>query len=148
MLFRSGSNEIVDIEVPIQYPPPWVRPKHGGIVRRNNDAWREDDDFDETSETFVFENDLWVKQIVKDPDVGEVIHLVLVQPDGPNNPKQVVEFFIPSEDVARGDKLRGTLARNGVHGAITPARGALLQQYIESWVGYLKHHKKIGRAHV
>ena len=140
-LVHKGSNEIVDIEVPIQYPPPWVRPKHGGIVRRNNDAWREDDDFDETSETFVFENDLWVKQIVKDPDAGEVIHLVLVQPDGPNNPKQVVEFFIPSEDVARGDKLRGTLARNGVHGAITPARGALLQQYIESWVGYLKHHK-------
>jgi len=144
---HDGFAEPVTIEAPLAYPSPWARPKQGGIVRRDFDI-EQAEDLDETAETFVYENDLWVKQILIDPDAGESLHLVHVQPDGPNN-KHVLEFVIPSEEIARKETLQRRLAFYGVHAAFTPATGALLQQYIKDWVAKLKreHKKFFARSH-
>ena len=137
---HDGFIDPVTMEAPMHYPAPWARPKHGGIVRRDLDP-EQAAELDEPAETFVYENDLWVKQILIDPDAGEVLHLVHIQPDGPKK-KHVLEFLIPSEEIARREALQRKLAFYGVHAAFTPNTGTLLQQYIKDWVSKLKKEKQ------
>lgn len=146
-VIHDGFVEPVTVEAPIYYPPPWARPKQGGIVRRDFDP-EQAEDLDEPAETFVYENDLWVKQILIDPDAGEVLHLVHVQPDGPTK-KHVLEFIIPSEEVSRRETLQRRLAFYGVHAAFTANTATLLQQYLKDWVAKLKreNQKFFARSH-
>ena len=146
-VIHDGFAEPVTIEAPMSYPSPWARPKQGGIVRRDFDM-EQAEDLDEPAETFIYENDLWVKQILIDPDAGEVLHLVHIQPDGPGK-KHVLEFVIPSEEIARREALQRRLAFYGVHAAFTPATATLLQQYIKDWVAKLKKEqtKFFARSH-
>lgn len=146
-VIHDGFAEPVTMEAPMSYPSPWARPKQGGIVRRDFDV-EQAEDLDEPAETFIYENDLWVKQILIDPDAGEVLHLVHIQPDGPGK-KHVLEFIIPSEDATRREALQRRLAFYGVHAAFTPATANLLQQYIKDWVSKLKKEqpKFFARSH-
>ena len=146
-VIHDGFPDPMTMEAPMVYPSPWARPKQGGIVRRDFDIGQAED-LDEPAETFVYENDLWVKQILVDPDEGEVLHLVHMQPDGPGK-KHVLEFVIPSEEIARRDMLQRRLAFYGVHAAFTPATSTMLQQYIKDWVSKLKkdQQKFFARSH-
>lgn len=149
-VIHDGFVENVTIEAPMGYPFPWARPKSGGIVRRNFDDRDQADDLDEDMETFVYENDLWVKQLLDDPDGGETAHIVHVKPHGPNK-KRVIEFMLPLTDVAKKDVCQKILTFHGVHRAVLPATITLLQAYIQSWVAKLEHEQVDGhylaRAH-
>lgn len=146
-VIHDGFAEPITVEAPMSYPSPWARPKQGGIVRRDFDV-EQAEDLDEPAETFIYENDLWVKQILIDPDAGEALHLVHIQPDGPDK-KHVLEFIIPSEEISRRETLQRRLAFYGVHAAFTPATSSLLQQYIKDWVTKLKKEqpKFFARSH-
>ena len=140
-VIHDGFKDPQSVEAPLSYPSPWARPKRGGIVRREFDDPEQAEAMDADMETFVYENDLWVKQLLEDPDGGETVHMIHVQPNGPQG-KRVVEFMVPMEEVARCETLQRRLAFNGVHGAVTKATSTLLQSYIRDWVAKLK--KEIG----
>ena len=116
------------------------RSKQGGIVRREFDDPEQAAELGEDMETFVYENDLWVKQVLDDPDGGETVHMVHIVPTGTEG-KRVIEFMIPMEEVAKRDRLQGTLAYHGVHGAVRLATATMLQQYIQAWVAKLKREQ-------
>ena len=137
----DGFTETSVIEAPIAYPWPWVRPKQGGLARRDFDDAEQAEDEGRAMETFVYQNDLWVKQVLSDPDSGQTVHMVHIQPDGPGK-KRVVEFMLTMEEVAKRDRLQGRLAFHGVHGAVIQSTCVLIQQYIEAWVAKLINEKR------
>lgn len=136
------------VEAPLSYPPPWARPRQGGVVRRDFDEVEQAEEAGESMETFVYGNDLWVKELMQDEDEGMALHMVHVQPFGPHQ-KRAVQFMIPYEEIAKQDTLQKRLAHHGVHGAFFKGTTALLQQYIQAWVVQLEREAKpgIARAH-
>lgn len=140
----KGFTETTVVEAPLAYPFPWARPKQGGIVRRDFDDVAAAEEAGEAMETFIYKNDLWVKELLKDPDAGHCLHMVHIEPS--KSGKEVVEFIIPYEEVAKRDALQRALARNGVHGAFTQGGANLLQQYIQAWVAKLEEETDYGMA--
>lgn len=136
------------IEAPIAYPAPWARPKQGGIVRRDFDDPVLAEEAGESMETFVYANDLWVKQLLEDDDSGASLHMVHVRPNGPKS-KRVDEFIVTYEEATKAEALQKRLAHFGVHGAFLKTTATLLQQYVQAWVAKLEKEAEAGiaRAH-
>ena len=139
-VIHDGFFENVTVEVPMFYPGSWARPKTGGIVKRHFEDADQADELDKDMETFVYENDLWVKQLLNDPGHGETAHIVHIKPHGPNM-KRVIEFTMPLTDVGKKDVCQRILTFHGVHRAVLPATLTLLQAYIQSWVAKLEHEQ-------
>lgn len=128
----------VTIEVPSNYPPPWLRPKIGGVAFRGlsdkigadhkgDDRTMSEEDPDET---LVYPRDLWVKSRLKDDD-REFVEMALCLPnDG------LIEFKAPLSDILKVDKCQEILNNHGcaVHGKVA----SLLRSYIGAWVNHLQ----------
>lgn len=100
------ANEVVDDEndnevhrIP-KYPDPYFRGKHGGIYLTRGD---------EEEPLRVYEHDLYVVKLMKDPLLKLVAVIKLHLPkDG------VVEFVVPNAHITDANELRKALSGNGV----------------------------------
>ena len=126
--------EVVTIELPNDYPEPWLRPKSGGVALRGKlntkgEAVADDEDPDEV---LVYEHDLWVKRRMWDGKKEIVLMARSLPHDG------VLEFSALLSDIFKTEKLQAILADKGITAAHNSRRLALLKSYLSAWVDKLQ----------
>jgi hypothetical protein len=105
-----------------KYPPPYLRPKNGGVAKR---VRGEDADIDVP----IYHNDIYVVRRMVDAEVGEAVLVRLHMPkDG------VREFTIPLTAIGSKEEFRKCVAAKGV--AIVKVDE--LMYYISDWVNHLQ----------
>ena len=131
---HAALGETVTVELPNEYPWPWIRPKTGGVALKGDPsaAERNEDDESDPDEVLVYQHDFWVKRRMKEKD-KEIIVMARVLPhDG------LLEFSAPLADVVKIDKLQAILAERGITAAANPGRLKLLRAYVAAWVNKLQ----------
>jgi hypothetical protein len=121
--------ETVTYTVP-KFPHPYFRGKNGGVYVTPPGE-------DEAEPICVYEHDLYVVKRMRDPDpeIGETVLMRLHLPrDG------VRDFVIPLADVGSKDKLRETLAANGVAGY--KKQTELLGNFVMAFIKEMQYKKK------
>lgn len=127
--------EEMTIEIPSDYPFPWLRPKNGGVAVRgaadrigmDAETPSEDEDPDEM---IVYPRDLWVKGRLKDGE-QEYVEIALRLPnDG------LIEFKAPLAQILKQDKCQEILNAKGC--AVVGKRATLLRSYLAAWVNKLQ----------
>lgn len=109
-----------------KYPSPYFRGKNGGIYMSRGD---------EEEPILVYEHDLYVTKLMKDPILMLVVVMKLHLPkDG------IVEFVIPNAHVTGAEELRKTLSGNGV--ACNQRSFKLLADYLIASVRELQFKRK------
>lgn len=109
-----------------KYPSPYFRGKNGGIYMSRGD---------EEEPILVYEHDLYVTKLMKDPILMLVAVMKLHLPkDG------IVEFVIPNAHVTGAEELRKTLSGNGV--ACNQRSFKLLADYLIASVRELQFKRK------
>jgi len=109
------------------YPAPFFRGKSGGIYYMPPE--------DEAEPVRVYENDLYVVNRMRDPQVGDVVVMKLHLPqDG------VIEFVVPNTHVTDTNELRKELSSKGV--LVGKKQFGLLTDYIMLAIKELQHKKK------
>lgn len=109
-----------------KYPNPYFRGKNGGIYMSRGD---------EEEPILVYEHDLYVTKLMKDPILMLVVVMKLHLPkDG------IVEFVIPNAHVTGAEELRKTLSGNGV--ACNQRSFKLLADYLIASVRELQFKRK------
>jgi len=140
--WHEGLNTITTIEVPTEYPWPWVRPKKGGVARieladPNESPEEAIQAGPQTAE--IYDNDLWVVKRLDDPKDGIKVHCVLVRPK-----EGVIEFTAPLTTIAKKEKCQDLLAFYGV--TVIGRKVEMLQQYLMAWVTKLEKESKAEKA--
>lgn len=128
---HQGLGEVVTIEAPAEYPFPWVRPKHGGVVRKGASSATSDDDGD-TDEILVCANDLWVKQRIRDGEQDYAVIVSRLPKDG------IVEFTVPNKELVTAKSLAEVLSKKGVMDVTNNKKMKWIVQYISDWVVLLQ----------
>ena len=136
---HSVLGEEVTIEIPNEYPFPWLRPKMGGVARKMvSEESSNNDEEEDPDELMVYEHDLWVKQRMRDGE-QELILLALRLPhDG------LIEFTAPLAAILKAEKCQEILSSQGV--ALVGKRMDLIRQYIAAWVHKLQKEGSAERA--
>lgn len=138
-VMHQDLGEEVTIEIPNEYPHPWIRPKEGGVALRgaadrlgmDDERGEEEEDPDEM---IVYPRDLWVKSRLKDGE-QEYVEMALRLPnDG------LVEFKAPLAYMLKQDKCQEVLNSKGC--AVVGKRAALIRSYIAAWVNKLQNDSK------
>lgn len=143
-IWHKGLKEYVDIEIPLEYPKPWLRPKNGGVAIRGKLSWGKDKDEEsiddeEADETLIYPYDLWVQKRINDPERDEMIQIAHILPkDGMD------EFTAALSQITKKDKCQEILAGKGV--AEIDRRMDLLRRYVNDWVRFLQEHNKAEQA--
>ena len=135
---HSVLGEAVTVEIPNEYPFPWMRPKMGGVARKvvSEDAsGGEDEDPDEV---MVYEHDLWVKQRMRDGEQELVLMALRLPHDG------LIEFTAPLSCILKAEKCQEILSSQGV--ALVGKRMELIRQYIAAWVHKLQKDGEAEKA--
>ena len=105
-----------------KYPPPYIRPKNGGVAKR---VRGEEADIDVP----IYHNDIYVVRRMVDAEVGEAVLVRLHLPkDG------VREFTLPLTAIGSKEEFRKHVAAKGV--AIVKVDE--LMYYISDWVNHLQ----------
>ena len=142
-IWHKGLKEHVDVEIPLTYPKPWLRPKNGGVAIKGQLkglTGTEDSEDEEIEETLVYPYDLWVQKRINDPERDEMIQIAHILPkDGMD------EFVVALSQITKKDKCQELLSSKGV--AEIDRRMDLLRRYVNDWVRFLQE-QEIGRAHV
>jgi hypothetical protein len=139
---HESLGETVTVEIPSEYPFPWLRPKTGGVAFRGSpdDAAPSGDPDSDPDEVMVYEHDLWVKSRMCD---GQEEHIVLAR-RLPND--GIAEFTAPLTIVFKTEKLQELLAKKGISAAANPKRLELLRKYIAAWVHKLQKDSAAERS--
>jgi hypothetical protein len=118
----------ITVEIPT-YPFPYFRGKNGGVYKKGVPS---PDSEEDSEDTLVYENDLYVVKRLEDPELGEVIWMKLHLPrDG------VREFAVPLTSALTKDKLRDIIAAKGV--AALGKQMDMIMAYITRWVKELQN---------
>jgi hypothetical protein len=118
----------ITVEIPT-YPFPYFRGKNGGVYKKGVPSPDSDED---SEDTLVYENDLYVVKRLEDPELGEVVWMKLHLPrDG------VREFAVPLTSALTKDKLRDIIAAKGV--AALGKQMDMIMAYITRWVKELQN---------
>lgn len=138
---HEGLNEKVTIEIPTEYPFPWIRPKGGGVAYRGSaDQEESGDDDDDPDEFMVYERDLWVKDRAKDGEQEYATICIRLPNDG------LCEETAPLTHLFKPETLRDILAKRGVHVVTNNKRLELLRKYIGAWIKKLQDDGKATNA--
>lgn len=142
-IWHKGLKEHVDVEIPLEYPKPWLRPKNGGVAIKGKltklTGQEEGDDDDELDETIIYPYDLWVQKRINDPERDEMIQIAHILPkDGMD------EFVVPLSQITKKDKCQELLSSKGV--AEIDRRMDLIRRYINDWVRQLQEQDKAEQA--
>lgn len=143
-IWHKGLKEHVDVEIPLVYPKPWLRPKNGGVAIKGKLGKSKDDDGEETGdedldETLVYPYDLWVQKRINDPERDEMIQIAHILPkDGMD------EFTAALSQITKKDKCQEILSSKGV--AEIDRRMDLIRRYINDWVRFLQEQDKAEQA--
>jgi hypothetical protein len=137
--------ETVTVELPNEYPFPWMRPKAGGVALRGKpDAQgssnNNDDDDDDPDEVLVYEHDFWVKRRMWDGNKEMILMARHLPHDG------LLEFSAPLSDVFKTEKLQALLSDKGITAAHHSRRLDLLKKYIAAWVSRLQKENSADKA--
>lgn len=125
-VWHQGMGAHTHLEIPIEYPRPWFRPKLGGVALS---SFGEDGEEDDTK--LIYENDLWVQKILNDPNHGAMLQIARMLPkDG------LKEFTIPLAIIYKKEKCAEVLGYHNV--AIHPGLIPQLQRYIMDWTKMLQ----------
>ena len=123
--------EKVTIEIPSDYPYPWMRPKEGGVALRgvadSKGTEPQEDDGSDPDEVLVYEHDLWVKGRMEDGGREVLLMARHLPHDG------ILEFTAPFSDICKTDKLQAILADRGITAAHNSKRLSLLKMYLSAW---------------
>lgn len=144
-VWHSNVKDFVEVDIPITYPKPWLRPKTGGVAIRGKlqaivgEKKKDDEEDEEPQEALVYPNDLWVKGRVNDPNLGEMILIAHILPkDG------MREFMVPLADITKKDRCQSILAAHGV--AAIDRRMDLIRRYITDWTAYIQEETDAAQA--
>ena len=137
-IWHQGLKEHTHVDIPLDYPKPWFRPKLGGVAilgLSNTD----DDDNDEESTALIYENDIWVQKILNDPNHGAMLQIARILPkDG------MKEFTIPLSYVYKKDKCSEIMGYH--HIAVTPKHLPLMQRYLVDWTKMIQATREAEEA--
>lgn len=143
-VWHKNVKDFVEVDIPVTYPRPWIRPKTGGIAIKGllqALPGNEEEADSEPQEMLVYSNDLWVKGRIDDPQLGEMILIAHILPrDG------MREFTVPLAEISKKDKCQGILAAHGV--AAIDKRMDLIRRYITDWTAYMQQESKAAQARV
>lgn len=124
------------------FPHPYFRGKNGGVYKiptfKGKKGKNDDEDEGDDGEPFcVYEHDLYVVKLMKDPDdsVGVLLLIRLHLPM-----ESAREFVVPLSSASVNEKLREVLASNGVAGM--PHQMKELTNFILSFVKEMQFKKK------
>jgi len=137
---HEGLNETVSVEIPTDYPFPWIRPKGGGVAYRGSVENENPDSDDDPDEFMVYERDLWVKDRSKDGEQEYATLCICLPNDG------LSEVTAPLAYLYKMDTLRDILAAKGVHVVTNNKRLELLRRYIGAWTKKLQDDGKAANA--
>ena len=141
-IWHKGLKEHVDVEIPLAYPKPWLRPKNGGVAIKGQLkglTGTEDSEDEEIEETLVYPYDLWVQKRINDPERDEMIQIAHILPkDGMD------EFVVALSQITKKDKCQELLSSKGV--AEIDRRMDLLRRYVNDWVRFLQEQDKAEQA--
>lgn len=139
-IWHKGLKENVDIEIPLVYPKPWIRPKNGGVAIKGKLASSSEAEGDEElDETLIYPYDLWVQKRINDPERDEMIQIAHILPkDG------LDEFVVALSQITKKDKCQELLSSKGV--AEIDKRMDLIRRYINDWVRFLQEQDKAEQA--
>ena len=137
---HEGLNEKVTIEIPTDYPFPWIRPKGGGVAYRGSADQEESNDDEDPDEFMVYERDLWVKDRAKDGEQEYATICIRLPNDG------LCEETAPLTHLFKPETLRDILAKRGVHVVTNNKRLELLRKYIGAWIKKLQDDGKATNA--
>lgn len=134
--------ETVTVELPNEYPFPWMRPKAGGVALKGAaDAKPADEDDDsDPDEVLVYEHDFWVKRRMWDGHKEVILMARRLPHDG------LLEFSAPLSDVFKTEKLQALLSDKGITAAHHSNRLGLLKKYIAAWVNKLQKENSADKA--
>jgi len=141
-IWHEGLKEYVDVDIPLSYPAPWLRPKHGGVALKGalqGLPGAESEGDEEPEESLVYANDIWVKKRLIDPTYGEVLQIARILPkDG------MKEFMAPVALISKKDKCQEILSSHGI--ATLDRRMDLLRRYIVDWMHLLQNQNSAEHA--
>lgn len=135
--------ETVTVEIPNEYPFPWMRPKDGGVAIRgvldSKDPEPQDDGSD-PDEVLVYEHDLWVKRRMWDGNKEMLLLARRLPHDG------LLEFSALYSDTCKTEKLQAILADKGITAAHNTRKLGLLKAYISAWANKLQKEVQADKA--
>ena len=139
---HEGLGETITIEIPNEYPFPWLRPKNGGVAYRGSpdDKSPSENPEDDPDEVLVYEHDLWVKERRNEGGREQILIARRLPLDG------LAEFVMPLSHAFKTDKLQEALADHGISAAHNPKRLELLKRYIAAWVHKIQKETKVKKA--
>lgn len=142
-IWHNGKKEFVEVEIPITYPRPYVRPKAGGVAfvgtpPKGLDADETEEVDEDIPETLLYECDIWVKDITYDPDAkfSLLVNLLLPQ-DG------LYEFNVPMS-LLEGKEGASLLQSWGITAMGNNMKQ--LQRYLMGWKKTLEKERKSSLA--
>lgn len=137
-VWHQGLKEHTHVDIPIDYPKPWFRPKLGGVALHGLSGGDGDDGEADTT-VMIYENDIWVQKILNDPNHGAMLQIARILPkDG------MKEFTIPLSFVYKKDKCSEFLGYH--HVAVQPALMPKMQKYLVDWVKFIQPQREAEEA--
>ena len=120
------------IEIPSDYPYPWIRPKTGGVAVRGNpdDGRSKDTDDTDADEILIYEHDLWVSEVLKDGERAYAEISCILPHEG------LVKFKAPVAELLKLERCQELL--NNKACIVIDKKMGLMRKYIAAWIKKLQ----------